>query len=77
METRQPLGAMVRKRLAVLFDDLGPQRVGGLYRRVMEEVERALLLEVLERTHGSQTAAAKILGIHRNTLRLRLRSLGL
>jgi two-component system nitrogen regulation response regulator GlnG len=36
-----------------------------------------LLVRVLEHTHGSQHQAARVLGIARKTLRLRLRQLGL
>ena len=38
----------------------------------LEEVERSLITQALERTHGNQTAAAKLLGITRYALRYRL-----
>ncbi len=74
---RLPLGALVRIKMAQLLDRLGRHRAPDLYRRVLEEVERALLEEVMGRANGSQTEASKILGIHRNTLRLRLKTLNL
>jgi two-component system response regulator AtoC len=38
----------------------------------LEEVERSLITQALERTNGNQTAAAKLLGITRYALRYRL-----
>ncbi len=74
---KQPLAALVRQRLRVLFDELGSYRAPDLYRRVMSEVERVLIVEALQRTGGSRKKAAEILGIHRNTLRLRMRKLAI
>ncbi|MGH7348827.1 MAG: helix-turn-helix domain-containing protein, partial [Candidatus Rokuibacteriota bacterium] len=50
---------------------------GRLYRTVMARVELPLLRHVLETCGGNQLKAAKRLGINRNTLRKRLRLLGL
>lgn len=50
---------------------------GRLHRSVMARVERPLLRHVLELCGGNQLKAAKLLGINRNTLRKRLRLLGL
>ncbi|MGH7386300.1 MAG: helix-turn-helix domain-containing protein [Candidatus Rokuibacteriota bacterium] len=50
---------------------------GRLYRTVMVRVERPLLRHALELCGGNQLKAAKLLGINRNTLRKRLRLLGL
>jgi two-component system nitrogen regulation response regulator GlnG len=41
----------------------------GLYKRVINEVERPLLFLTLRAVSGNQQKAAKILGINRNTLR--------
>ena len=48
-----------------------------LYRFVLRAVEQPLLESALAKTGGNQLAAAKLLGINRNTLRARLRSLGI
>ena len=40
----------------------------------LEQVEQAYIREVLRRTHGNKSAAARILGIHRKTLHDKLRS---
>jgi two-component system nitrogen regulation response regulator GlnG len=50
---------------------------GRLYRSVMARVELPLLRHALELCGGNQLRAAKLLGINRNTLRKRLRLLGL
>jgi len=50
---------------------------GRLYRSVMGRVELPLLRHVLQLAGGNQLKAARLLGINRNTLRKRLRQLGL
>jgi two-component system nitrogen regulation response regulator GlnG len=45
---------------------------GGLYDRLLRVVEPAALERVLEAVHGNRTAAAKVLGLDRGTLRSRL-----
>lgn len=42
----------------------------------LAEVEAAYIDEVLRRTRGNKTAAARILGIHRKTLHEKLRASG-
>jgi len=44
---------------------------------VVNEVERRLLTEALQRTGGVRTAAAKLLGISFRSIRYRLAKLGL
>ena len=73
----EPLAQIVRRRIKALLDRLGSHRAPDLYRRVIREVERALIEEALQRSRGSQTRAAEILGIHRNTLRARIKALGI
>jgi two-component system nitrogen regulation response regulator GlnG len=57
------------------------QRLGAdardLYAEVHRELDRFFLTRVLEYTSGNQIQAAKLLGIARQTLRLKLRELGL
>ncbi len=56
--------------------DLGPQGpAASLHAFVLERVERPLIASVLEWTGGNQSRAAEVLGIHRNTLRAKIRSL--
>jgi DNA-binding protein Fis len=44
---------------------------------VIASVERPLIEKALMRTGGNQVAAARLLGIHRNSLRARMRALGI
>ena len=46
----------------------------GLYDRVMGEVERPLLRLVMDVTKGNQLAAARLLGMNRNTLHKKLKN---
>ena len=43
----------------------------------LEEVDRGLLLQALDRTGGNQSAAARLLGISRYALRYRMEKYGL
>jgi two-component system nitrogen regulation response regulator GlnG len=58
-----------------------PQRLGDdvrdLYAETHRQVDRLLLPRVLEYTRGNLQQAALLLGIARQTLRLKLRDLGL
>ena len=53
------------------------RRVVKSARLQWEQVDRVLLSRVLEYTGGNQHQAARLLGIARQTLRLKLRDLGL
>lgn len=55
-------------------DELPPP---GLYQRVLEEVEYPLILATLTATRGNQIRAAELLGLNRNTLRKKIRELGI
>ena len=43
----------------------------------IEEVERQLLVQALERSKGNQTQAAQLLGINRDQVRYRIEKFGL
>ena len=49
----------------------------GLYQRVLEEVEKPLIMATLRATSGNQIKAAEVLGVNRNTLRKKITTLGL
>jgi two-component system nitrogen regulation response regulator GlnG len=49
----------------------------GLYDRVIQRVERPLILLSLTACKGNQLRAAEMLGINRNTLRKKIRELGI
>jgi len=50
---------------------------GELYKSSVMEMEKDLISSVLARTDGNQLKAAKILGINRNTLRSKIKKLGI
>ncbi len=72
------LSAAVERHLTKYFlshgDKLPPP---GIYDRILAEVERPLLSICLAATRGNQIRAAQLLGLNRNTLRKKIRDLGL
>ena len=77
-EDATSLGAAVERHLNRLFsahgEGLPPP---GLYDRMLREIERPLLSISLAATRGNQIRAAHLLGLNRNTLRKKIRDLGL
>ena len=63
----------VRRYLA----DLDGSDADDVYEVVLREMEIPLFLEVLNHCEGNQSRAAAMLGIHRATLRKKLREYGL
>ncbi|PCJ26123.1 MAG: hypothetical protein COA94_05535 [Rickettsiales bacterium] len=49
----------------------------GLYERVITQVEKILIKKTIDHVSGVQTKASKILGINRNTLRKKVKDLGI
>jgi DNA-binding NtrC family response regulator len=76
-------GAVVRAKAAPSdLDAAVAQFVGavgesGSYREVLDRIEKALIARALAEAGGNQSVAAERLGLHRNTLRNKLRDLGL
>ena len=52
------------------------ERQGDLHRRFLRVVEPALFRTIVDACHGNRAAAARLLGIHRATLRQKLRQYG-
>ena len=72
----QTLSTVVEKYLTRHFAGLnGRLPQPGLYDRVLRDVERPLISMCLGATRGNQIKAAEILGVNRNTLRAKIRSL--
>ena len=76
-ETADDFQTMVNTALPTLVREVAISESGKLYRSVMARVERPLLRQALDLAGGNQLKAARLLGINRNTLRKRLRLLGL
>jgi two-component system, NtrC family, nitrogen regulation response regulator GlnG len=55
-------------------DELPPP---GLHARILDEIERPLLHAALAATNGNQLKAADLLGLNRNTVRKKIRDLGI
>ena len=66
--------AWLRRYFASFEPELPPP---GMYQRVIREVEAPAILAALVATGGNQLKAAELLGINRNTLRTRIRDLGI
>jgi len=72
------LSAAVERHLNQYFAEHGDRLPPpGLYDRILQEVERPLLSICLGATRGNQIRAAHLLGLNRNTLRKKIRDLGL
>jgi two-component system nitrogen regulation response regulator GlnG len=63
------LDAFIREQIACATDDI--------YAETHRRVDKLLLTRALEHTGGNQREAARLLGISRQTMRTKLRSLGL
>jgi len=50
---------------------------GSVFRYLTDSMERPLLEKLMVYTRGNQLQAARILGINRNTLRVKLKKYGL
>jgi DNA-binding NtrC family response regulator len=71
LTTALDLDAFIRGRLGAATND------SEVYADTHREVDRLLLTRVLEHTHGNHRDAARLLGISRQTMRVKLRALGL
>ncbi len=75
---QEALGEAVERHLRDYFNAHGDSLpAAGLYDRIVQEVEKPLLALTLEATRGNQIKAAQVLGLNRNTLRKKIRDLGL
>lgn len=55
-------------KLREYFDNMKDEKITGLHTTILEMIERPLIILALEKTDYNRAQAAKILGIHRNTL---------
>ena len=71
------IGQAVEQYLQRYFRSFGDEvPPAGLYQRILEEVEHPLILASMTATRGNQIKAAELLGLNRNTLRKKIRELG-
>ncbi len=72
-----PFHKAVEQNMQRYFASFGPDLPPpGLYQRVLAEVEYPLISACLTATRGNQIKAADLLGLNRNTLRKKIRELG-
>jgi two-component system nitrogen regulation response regulator GlnG len=71
------LRRLVERRARALLLDVQPMGTGDIYHIILHEVERHLLQVILDETDGNQLRTADLLGINRNTLRKKIRDLGI
>jgi two-component system nitrogen regulation response regulator GlnG len=67
----------LEEKLSDLVERLGGLERGDIYDLVMQRVEKPLIALVLRKTDGNQVRAANLLGINRNTLRKKIKELGI
>jgi len=75
-EEAQTLRKLVEQKARSLLLRAAGEETGDLYHIIVSEVERLLLQVILEETKGNQLRTAGLLGINRNTLRKKIRELG-
>lgn len=74
---RTPLREHVAVSIRRFLGDLDGCDTEALYEIALRELEIPLFVEVLRHCEGNQSRAAQMLGIHRATLRKKLREYGL
>ncbi len=67
----------LRDTVIELEDSLYKEKEGVLYKSILEHIEKPLIEQALERSEGNQLKAARVLGINRNTLRAKIKKLGI
>jgi two-component system nitrogen regulation response regulator GlnG len=67
----------LEEKLADLVERMGGLERGDIYSMVLHRVEKPLITLVLKKTEGNQVRAAYLLGINRNTLRKKIKELGI
>ena len=71
METLCPtqikMGANITESIDSLVEYLVDNNIDGIHPLIMGEIEKRLIIKVLERSRGNKLRAAKSLGMSRNT----------
>jgi len=65
------------EKVIELEDNLYRDFEGRLYETILGRIEKPLIRHTLERTEGNQFKAARVLGINRNTIRNKIKKLGI
>ena len=75
--SRPPLREHVAQSVRRYLRDLDGVDANDVYEIVLREMEIPLFVEVLNHCEGNQSRAASMLGIHRATLRTKLKDYGI
>ncbi len=59
----------------VLVEYLVDNNINGIHPLIMQEVEKRLIIKVLQRSRGNKLRAAKLLGMGRNTFHRKMQRL--
>lgn len=68
---------VVRQKVSHFFERLGKVEVCGVHNTVLAQVEKPLIECCLKWAGENQLKAARVLGINRNTLRKKIKALGI
>ena len=61
----------------IINDQFWNMDAGHIYGKMITSIEKIVIIKILERSQGNQIAAAKLLGLHRNTLRKKIKKLNI
>ena len=64
-------------KVEISDDSLNKKSDGALYKIIIQSIEKPLIEHMLKRTEGNQLRAARILGLNRNTIRSKIKKLGI
>ena len=67
----------LKDKIIELEDSLFSEKQGSLYKAILDIIEKPLIEHILKRTEGNQLKAAKVLGMNRNTIRTKIKRLGI
>jgi two-component system nitrogen regulation response regulator GlnG len=74
---RVALETIAAQKIGHFFERLGKVEAKGVYRTVIRQVERPLVDICLKWADGNRLKAARVLGLNRNTLRKKMKELGI
>jgi Fis family transcriptional regulator len=77
MINESEMSRYVRKAVDGYFKELDGEKATGVYDMVINCIEKPLIETVLHRCKGNQLKTAAVLGINRNTLRKKMKALGI